>query len=300
MENGHFRPLHQSISILNLESWMSYVQKKYRYGNCIEVKQYHTARYGAPGQKRQPKEKPTPEAVKKQNQRRKEEKAARIIAANFEEGDYVRTLTFEKSKRPADMKEAQAIFKDFYQKLRKWYRENFYDLFWIANIEVTPRGAWHIHFICNKIPAAGDKIKDLWWQYGGVHDQQIRDLTRGGKELGAYIAKTPDSTAAAGEHRVAESKLTHSRNLVIPKAEEKPISGWKLEDAPRVPKGWYLVKESYFEGINIDGYRYRTFKLARLRPLPPRDRRWKPPARKRRQNAGRHLHSGKQQKTGNH
>ena len=42
---------------------MSYMQKKYRYGNKIEVKQYHTARYGAPGQPRQKKSKPTPEAV---------------------------------------------------------------------------------------------------------------------------------------------------------------------------------------------------------------------------------------------
>ena len=268
---------------------MSYVQKKYKYGNTIEIKQYHTARYGAPGQPRQKKEKPTPEAVKKQNQRRREEKTARIIAANFEEGDYVRTLTFAPDRRPADMKEAQQIFKDFYQQLRKWYRENFYDLFWIANIECTPRGAWHIHFICNKIPAAGDKIKDLWWEHGGVHDQQIRDLTRGGKELGAYMAKTPDSTAVAGEHMVAESKRTHSRNLIIPQPEEKKISGWKLDDEPRPPKGWYLVKESYFEGTNIDGFRYRTFKFARLNPLPMRDRHWKPP-KKRKRNEGKRIH----------
>ena len=92
---------------------MSYMQKKYRYGNCIEVKQYHTARYGAPGQPRQKKTKPTPEAVKKQNQRRKEERTARIIGANFTEGDYVRTLTFAPAQRPSDMKEAQEIFKAF-------------------------------------------------------------------------------------------------------------------------------------------------------------------------------------------
>ena len=219
---------------------MSYMQKKYRYGNQIEVKQYHTARYGAPGQPRQKKTKPTPEAVRKQNQRRKEEQTARIIGANFVEGDYVRTLTFAPAQRPADMKEAQRIFKDFYQRLRREYRKRYFDLFWIANIECTPRGAWHIHFVCN-------------------------------------MSKTPDSTAD-GEHKVVESKLTHSKNLIIPQPEEKAISGWKLKDAPRIPKGWYLIKESYFEGVNMEGYKYRTYKMARLKPLPPRDRSWKPPA----------------------
>lgn len=274
---------------------MSYMQKKYRYGNFIEVKQYHTARYGAPGQPRQKKVNATPEAVKKQNQRRKEEKTGRIIAANFTEGDYVRTLTFAADKRPTDMKEAQAIFKEFYQKLRREYRKRYFDLFWIANIELGPKGAWHIHFICNAIFGGGDLIKELW-PHGGVFDQLIRDLTRSGKELGAYMAKTPDSTAAAGEHRVTESKLTHSKNLVIPQAEEKPISGWKLDDEPRAPKGWYLVKDSYVEGINEEGYRYRSFKFARLKPLPPRDRSWKPPRRrKRKRNESRYLHGRRQQ-----
>ena len=253
---------------------MSYMQKKYRYGNFIEVKQYHTARYGAPGQPRRKKTKPTPETVKRQNQRRKEEHVARIIGANFVEGDYVRTLTFAPAQRPADMKEAKAIFKDFYQRLRREYRKRYFDLFWIANIECTPRGAWHIHFICNAIFGGSDIIKELW-PYGGVYDQLIRDLA--GKDLGAYMAKTPDSTTE-GEHKVTESKLTHSRNLIIPKAEEKPISGWKLEDQPRVPKGWYLVKDSYYEGVNMDGYKYRTYKMARLKPKPPRDRSWHPPA----------------------
>ena len=67
-----------------------------------------------------------------------------------------------------------------------------------------------------------------------------------------------------GRTEITEAKLTHSKNLVIPKAEEKVISGWKLKDAPRIPKGWYLIKECYFEGINLEGYKYRTFKLARL------------------------------------
>ena len=254
---------------------MSYLRKRYKYGNIIEVRESHTARYGAPGQPRQKKEKPTPEAVKRQNQRRREEKTARIIAANFEEGDLVRTLTFARDRRPADMAEAQATFKRFYQSLRREYRKRYYDLYWIANIECTQRGAWHVHFICNAIFGASEIIKALWEDQGGVYDQTLKDIVKAGKDLGAYMAKTPDSTKG-GEHKVSEAKQTHSKNLTIPEPETAVISGWKMTDAPRPPKGYYLIKDSLIEGVNEAGYKYRRYKFARIRPCPPKERRWYP------------------------
>lgn len=261
---------------------MSYRQRRYRYGNIIEVRESHTARCGAPGQPRREKVRLTPEAVRKQNQRWKEEQTARIIGANFVEDDLVRTLTFARDKRPGSMKEAQTIFKKFYERLRREYRKRYYELFWLANIECTPRGAWHIHFICNAIFGASDIIRSLWEEYGGTYDQKLKDLTGAGKNLGAYMAKTPDSTKNKGEHEVSESKSTHSRNLIIPEPEEKTITGWSMDDAPRPPRGYYLIKDSLYEGISEAGYRYRGYKFARIKPKPPRDRRYKPPARGRR------------------
>lgn len=246
-----------------------YKQKKYRYSNIIDVVEYHSAKYGAPGEKRQAKTKPTPAAVRKQNQRRREENAERMIHANFNEGDLVRTLTFAKDKRPADMKEAQKIFRNFYNRLRKAYRKEGFELCWMANIECTERNAWHVHMICNRIKGASELIKDLWFEMGGVHDQILKDLIRSGKKLGAYITKTPESTEP-GEHKVTEAKFSHSRNLEIPEAEEKVISGWKMTDKPRPPKGFYLIKESYFEGVNEEGYRYRRYKFAGP-PRPPKE-----------------------------
>lgn len=256
-----------------------YVQKRWRYGNTIEVKESRQANYGAPGRPRQRKENPTPEAMRRNNQRRREEQTERIIGANFVEGDLVRTLTFAKDKRPADMKEAQKIFKRFYERLRREYRKRYYELFWLANIECTPRGAWHIHFICNAIFGASDIIRDLWEKLGGVYDQKLKDLTGAGKKLGAYFSKTPESTEA-GEHKVTEAKQSHSRNLIIPKPEEKKITGWSMDDAPRPPKGYYIIKDSLYEGVTEDGWRYRGYKFARIAPKPPRDRRYKPPRRK--------------------
>lgn len=264
-----------------------YKRRRWKYGNIIEVKENRRAHCGAPGMPRQPKTNPTPETVRRQNQRRREEQTERIIGANFEEDDLVRTLTFAKEKRPGSMKEAQHILKRFYERLRREYRKRYFELFWIANIECTPRGAWHIHFLCNAIFGASDMIRDLWEQYGGVYDQKLKDLTGAGKKLGAYFAKTPESTTE-GEHKVAEAKQSHSRNLIIPKPEVKTITGWSMDDAPRPPKGYYLIKESLYEGVTDDGWRYRGYKFARIRPKPPRDRTYRPPGER---NENTHLHS---------
>ena len=42
---------------------MAYKRKTYRYKNAVEIEEYHTGRYGAPGQERKGKSKPTPEQM---------------------------------------------------------------------------------------------------------------------------------------------------------------------------------------------------------------------------------------------
>ena len=54
---------------------MAYKKKTWEFRRAIEVMEYHTARYGAPGQKREKKKKPTKEDMEKVNQYTKERKA---------------------------------------------------------------------------------------------------------------------------------------------------------------------------------------------------------------------------------
>ena len=249
---------------------MGYIRERYDLFNSIEIREHMDCRHKEEGARCE-KRKRTPEEMKRANQRRKEEKARRLIWANFEPGDYVRTLTFKKDRRPADMKEAQSIKAKFLRQLAREYGKRFYKLLWMANIECPPRGAWHIHLICNRIEGGGDIIKDLWRQYGGVYDQELADIQ--GKDIGAYITKSPDSTDD-GDHKVIESKYSHSRNLTVPEPKRTEISGWRMSDAPRVPKGFYLDKDSMYEGVNMAGYQYRTYIIRRLVPKP-RNRRTK-------------------------
>ena len=51
---------------------MSYMCKRMRFRNAIEVYEYHTAKYGAPGQERQEKKKDTPEQMAKRNRYNRE------------------------------------------------------------------------------------------------------------------------------------------------------------------------------------------------------------------------------------
>jgi hypothetical protein len=37
-----------------------------------------------------------------------------------------------------------------------------------------------------------------------------------------------------------------------------------MTDQPRVPAGWYLDKDSYYEGENENGYRFRTYTFRRI------------------------------------
>ena len=77
-------------------------KKEYRFGDgdYIEIEIYQDGRYGAPGKKREPKKKPTPEQIQKQNQKNKEIRIRRYLRANFKKNDYWITGTYKKENRP--------------------------------------------------------------------------------------------------------------------------------------------------------------------------------------------------------
>ena len=140
---------------------MAFKRKKYRLTNSIEILECCTARHGAPGQPRIRTGKPTPEAVRRNNQRNKERRCSRMVDKYFNDDDYVLTLTYRKEDRPADMAECKDHLRKFFQKLKREYGKRLYELFWIRNIEVGTRGAWHVHVVMNRIEGADFLIKDL-------------------------------------------------------------------------------------------------------------------------------------------
>lgn len=237
---------------------MAYKRKTFRMPNAIEVEEYHSGRYGAPGQTRQKRKKPTPEQMAKKNQRHKKDICRRRIRNNFKVNDYYTTLTYAKEARPPDMEAAKKDFNDFIGRVRRAYRKLGHELKWIRNIEVGSRGAWHVHLILNRIPET-DIILQEAWTHGGIHSQLMyaKDEFR---DLAAYMTKS-----SITDERIRESSYSTSRNLPIPEPEVDVLPGKTWRKKPHVPKGWYLDQESYWEGINpVTGYPGRRYTLLRL------------------------------------
>ena len=259
MERGPEATVHHLIRILKLDTKMAYIRKRYKLRNVIEVEEYHTGRYGAPGQKRKKKKKLTPEQMAKVNQKNKEKECRRKLRQHFTTADYFVDLTYAKEERPPDMDTAKRHFREFLRIVRREYKKRREELKWIRNIEVGQRNAWHVHMVVNRI-ADTDLILRKAWKMGKVI---IQNLTPDGefKRLAEYITKSPVT-----DERLIESDYSSSRNLPIPEPEKKIYRRWKTwRSEPKIPEGYYLDKESLYEGENpVTGYPYRTYSLFRI------------------------------------
>ena len=235
-----------------------YKGKRYYFRNAIEVEEYHTGRYGAPGMKREKKKKPTPEQIEKQNQYNREKKARRKLRANFDVHDYFVDLTYRRDARPPDMETAKKQFSQFIREVRKEYQKRGQELKWMRNIEVGTKNGWHVHLIINRIPDT-DIILAEAWKHGKIYHELMYEKGEF-RDLAAYITKTPKT-----DPRLRESSYSCSRNLPIPEPKEKIYLFWRTWKKIRIPKGYYLDQESVAEGENpVTGHRYRHYTLLRL------------------------------------
>lgn len=239
-----------------------------RGGNILEIEEYHDGNYGAPGKGRQKKKKPTKEQVAYINQLNKARRCRLRLLEYMNEGDYFGTWTYRKSERPPDMAAALKDFDRAIRKVRAWYRKQGYELFWIRNIERGTRGAWHIHFVMNRIPRAAEVITGAW-THGGTYITEIRssefrdeDFTR----LGNYLTKSEKTREAKadgspGKPRIREASYSHSRNMPLPEPEVDKLRRWKKE--LKAKNGYYIAR--IHEGINpATGYKYRRCTMIRL------------------------------------
>lgn len=235
-----------------------YIRKTYNLGGYREVVEYHNGRYGAPGEKRRQRRKPTSEQRRKQNARQKMINCRRKLRAHFSPGDYFLTLTYRKEDRPADMETAKDHLRRFLRQIRKKYKKLSREMKWIANIEVGSRGAWHVHLVLNRIPDL-DTAAAAAWPHGRIQQQLLYE-DGAFDRLAAYMTKSPDT-----EERLVESHFSSSRNLPIPEPEVHIFRHHKTWKAIRIPRGWLLDTNSVTEGINpVTGYPYRTYTLRRI------------------------------------
>jgi len=244
---------------------MAYKKKIYRFRNAIEIEEYHTFRYGAPGVGRQKRKKPTPEQMAKVNQRNKAKTCRHKLRSHFDVNDYFVDLTYEREKRPEDMSAAKRDFRQCIEQVRQEYRLLGFALKWIRNIEVGKRNAWHVHLVINRIQGT-DLILRRAWPHGRVICQLLHEKGEF-RALADYITKTP-----ATDSRLTDANYSSSRNLPVKAPEETSITRWETwRDEIALPwqlarAGWFIDRDSVEEGVNpITLQPYRHYTLLRDR-----------------------------------
>lgn len=227
-------------------------------GDITEVEEYIDGRYGAPGDKRGKKRKATPEDVARINRWNKEKRCRRRLRMYFDENDVYATLTMRKDLRPETMDDMKKIWRSFLAIVRREYKKRGAELRWIRNIERGSKGAWHIHLVINRIDDTDLIIKKAWKDRG--HINSTLTYSEGGfRDLAAYLTKDSEN-----DKGIKESSFDTSRNMPLPKPKKKLLARWKDQGDIKPPKGYYIEKQEFYEGISATGFPVRFYSLIRI------------------------------------
>lgn len=257
---------------------MAYKQITFNFHNSREVSLIYDGNYGAKGEKRAPRQKATPEQIKKQNQKNRERRVRHLINYNFTDEDLWITLKYPAGTTKS-LEELKKDFSSFIRKLRYRYKKHDSELKYIYRMEIGRKGGLHVHILINRITDADLYIKQSWC--GHVWMTSLYE--EGGHEkLAEYITKKPDDeirgqmSIFSKEEQEDLIKYSPSRNLERPVPEVKEYSRRTVRDTIEkiqsgnymelATPGFYIDKGSIYTGINpFTGKSYLHYTEYRIR-----------------------------------
>lgn len=242
-----------------------YREETRRFGGSTEKRYTYKGRYGAKGESRGEKKKPTPEQIEYQNRKNKARRIRWLIKGNFSEEDWFVTLTYPKGTRRS-IEEAKADMSKLIRRLRKQYKKRGIPLRYIYVIEIGSRGGVHMHLIINECGETTRLISKLWERghpnYKNLYEEGNYE------QLAEYMAKVPQEKEGKPKAqqctRAREYVYSRSRNLVMVEPEVKEYSRRTMRkilediergaqthrDAAWIPEGWQIDRESIRSGVN--------------------------------------------------
>ena len=243
-----------------------YIQNRWKIKGEIEVENIFSGRYGKrtpPSERRAP----TPEEQERINERQSARKLRRKIHANFDPNDLFETLTYGRDRRP-DPKGAAHELKLFLNRLRRDWKREGTDLRYIVVTEYKSKSIHH-HLIVNDLPdgTGAKKIAQSWSRNGHANTKYLYEDGQY-ERLAEYLIKETSKTFRDPDN---PSKLRYScsRNLVTPMAKTRILKRDDWPEEPRVPKGYYLEKDSLVNGVNKMGYRFQFYRLIKISGQKP-------------------------------
>ena len=188
-------------------------QRVWRCGAYAEVELFPV--FQPPG-KRRSKCRPSRECQQRINQRNAERKLARLLRANFSEGDLEVDLTYA---RPESAEGAVRDLKKWLKELRKIYRAAGTELRYVYTVEQGKKsGRVHFHLVLNSAGViARDDLEELW-DHGYANARRLRMDESGLSGLSGYVAKQGKTRKPSD---IGKRRWSCSRNLVRPAAEVK-------------------------------------------------------------------------------
>ena len=229
-----------------------YIRLTYDFPDGQEIEEYHTARYGAPGQKRRTRAKPTPEQVSRHNSLNRIKTIRRLIRWNFKEDDYWLTVTYKREERPPDMDAAAHDIKLLLNRLRPYYKKAGIQMKWMIKTEIGSRGGIHHHLLINRISNI-DSILAKKWKKGGIYIRLL--YSQGGyQKLAEYIEKRERK----------EYRFSRSRNLIRKDPKKEIMKRGTFSKAPKAKKGFWIIQDSIVEMINPLGFPSRHYMTQRI------------------------------------
>lgn len=246
---------------------MPYFEKIARAGITESHYCYHDRSRPEPRgvRKRQKRQKPTPEAQRKNNIRRATQRLTLDLNENFGPDCWYLTFNYQKDARPPDKETLTKQMTKVLRTLRSAYKRSGKVLKYVWVPEVGPRGGSHIHIVISPIDLR--LVKDIW-VYGGIYIEPLRK-DRNYRRLAEYFIEYSEKTRQTFGGKQA-GRYNPSKNLTH--VEIKRRCKRKKTFSPGeivVPAGWYLDKGSVQEWVNDFGYKYLYYIIVQL-PEPER------------------------------
>lgn len=238
---------------------MPYIEEIVIAGKTIEVSKKHSYRYAGKRIPRGPNKSPTPEDVKKINERNAETHLRRLINTNFRYQDIHLVLTYRRDNRPDTPETAKADLEQFLRKLRNHFKKRGKNLKYIAVTEYKSK-AIHHHLIINSMDTR--HLTEIW-PHGQPRPTYLDSSGQYG-QLASYLIKETSKTFNT-EDSVHGKRWCASKNLEQPKITKRIISAQSWQKEPKTKKGYVIEKGSIRSGVSeITGYPYQFYRMIKI------------------------------------